>query len=93
MQEYVELARELKLCKPKEDLIKGDKFIRTESYYETLRIMRILEEGLEDIATDTMSEGKMVETAIETLQSMEDKCKQSNWRTTNLIPEKLWEMD
>ena len=64
-----------------------------DEYDEVLSMMKILQEGLEDIANDTMSEGKMVETAIETLQSMEDKCKQSNWRTTNLIPEKLWEMD
>ena len=64
-----------------------------DEYDEALSMMKILQEGLEDIANDTMSEGKMVETAIETLQSMEDKCKQSNWRTTNLIPEKLWEMD
>ena len=64
-----------------------------DEYDEALSMMKILQEGLEDIANDTMSEGKMVETAIETLQSMEDKCKESNWRTTNLIPEKLWEMD
>ena len=64
-----------------------------DEYDEALSMMKILQEGLEDIANDTMSEGKRVETAIETLQSMEDKCKQSNWRTTNLIPEKLWEMD
>ena len=64
-----------------------------DEYDEVLSMMKILQEGLEDIANDTMSEGKMVETAIETLQSMEDKCKQSNWRTTHLIPEKLWEMD
>ena len=64
-----------------------------DEYDEVLSMMKILQEGLEDIANDTMSEGKMVETAIETLQSIEDKCKQSNWRTTNLIPEKLWEMD
>ena len=64
-----------------------------DEYDEALSIMKILQEGLEHIAVDTMSEGKMVETAIETLQSMEDKCKQSNWRATNIIPEKLWEMD
>ena len=64
-----------------------------DEYDEVLSMMKILQEGLEDIANDTMSEGKMVETAIETLQSMEDKCKQSNWRTTNIIPEKLCEMD
>ena len=64
-----------------------------DEYDEVLSMMKILQEGLEDIANDTMSEGKMVETAIETLQSMEDKCKESNWRTTNLIPEKLWEMN
>ena len=63
-----------------------------DEYDEVLSMMKILQEGLEDIANDTMSEGKMVETAIETLQSMEDKCKESNWRTTNLIPEKLWEI-
>ena len=64
-----------------------------DEYDEALSMMKILQEGLEHIAGDAMSEGKMVETAIETLQSMEDKCKESNWRTTNLIPEKLWEMD
>lgn len=64
-----------------------------DEYDEVLSMMKILQEGLEHIAGDTMSEGKMVETAIETLQSMEDKCKESNWRTTNLIPEKLWEMN
>ena len=64
-----------------------------DEYDEVLSMMKILQEGLEDIANDTMSEGKMVETAIETLQSMEDQCKQSNWRATNIIPEKLREMD
>ena len=61
-----------------------------DEYDEVLRIMKILHEGLEEIASDDSSEGEL---ALEILQSMEDKCKQSNWRTTNLIPEKLWEMD
>ena len=61
-----------------------------EEYDDTLRIMKILHEGLEEIASDDSSEG---EVAFEILQSMEDQCKQSNWRTTNLIPEKLREMD
>ena len=61
-----------------------------EEYDDTLRIMKILHEGLEEIASDDSSEG---EAAFEILQSMEDQCKQSNWRTTNLIPEKLREMD
>ena len=61
-----------------------------DEYDEALRIMKILHEGLEEIASDDSSEG---EVALEILQSMEDKCKQSNWRATNIIPEKLREMD
>ena len=76
-----------------ETIIKGDKFIRTESYYETLRIMRILEEGLEDIATDTMSEGKMVDCALETIQSMVEQCKKSKDLNVYLIPTRLQELD
>ena len=41
-----------------------------DEYDEALSMMKILQEGLEHIAGDTMSEGKMVETAIETLQSV-----------------------
>ena len=61
-----------------------------DEYDEALRIMKILQEGLEDIASDCAFKA---DTAIETLKSMEDQCKQSNWRTTNLIPEKLREID
>ena len=61
-----------------------------DEYDEVLRIMKILHEGLEEIASDDSSEG---EVALEILQSMEDQCKQSNWRATNIIPEKLREMD
>ena len=61
-----------------------------DEYDEVLRIMKILHEGLEEIASDDSSEGEL---ALEILQSMEDQCKQSNWRATNIIPEKLREMD
>ena len=61
-----------------------------DEYDEVLSMMKILHEGLEEIASDDSSEG---EVALEILQSMEDQCKQSNWRATNIIPEKLREMD
>ena len=77
----------------KETIIKGDQFIRTESYYEALRIMKILQEGLEDIAVDTMSEGRMVDTAIETLQSMVEQCTKSKDLNIYLIPTRLRDMD
>ena len=60
-----------------------------DEYDEVLRIMKILHEGLEEIASDDSSEGEL---ALEILQSMEDQCKQSNWRATNIIPEKLREI-
>ena len=58
-------------------------------YDELTKIVRILKESLEDIASDHMSEGKMVDTAIETLQSMEDICKSSEIEDIRILPKLL----
>ena len=55
-------------------------------YDELVNIIRILKEGLEDIASDDCSEGEM---AVEILQTMEDTCKQSNLVDILLIPKRL----
>ena len=77
----------------KKTLIKGEGFIRTKSYYETLRIIRILKEGLEDIAGEHMSEGQMADCAVETIQSMVEQCKKSKDLNVYLIPTRLQELD
>ncbi len=77
----------------KKTLIKGEGFIRTKSYYETLHIMRILKEGLEDIAGEHMSEGQMADCAVETIQSMVEQCKKSKDINIYLIPTRLMELD
>jgi len=76
-----------------ETTIKGEGFIRTKSYYETLRIIRILQEGLEDIAGEHMSEGQMADCAVETIQSMVEQCKKSKDLNVYLIPTRLMELD
>ena len=55
-------------------------------YSELVKIIRILKEGLEDIASDDSSEGEL---AVETLQLMEDTCKQSNLVDILLLPKRL----
>ena len=53
---------------------------------ELVNIIRILKEGLEEIASDDSSEG---EVAVEILQSMEDICKQSNLKDIQNLPKLL----
>ena len=55
-------------------------------YSELVKIIRILKEGLEEIASDDCSEGEM---AVEILQTMEDTCKQSNLVDILLLPKRL----
>ena len=55
-------------------------------YYELVNIIRILKEGLEEIASDDCSEGEM---AVEILQSMEDICKRSNLKDIQNLPKLL----
>ncbi len=55
-------------------------------YDELVNIIRILKEGLEEIASDDSSEG---EVAVEILQSMEDICKRSNLVDIILLPKRL----
>ena len=55
-------------------------------YSELVKIVRILKEGLEEIASDDCSEGEM---AVEILQSMEDICKQSNLLDIQNLPKLL----
>ena len=55
-------------------------------YSELVKIIRILKEGLEEIASDDSSEGEL---AVETLQLMEDTCKQSNLVDILLLPKRL----
>ena len=55
-------------------------------YKELVGIIRILKEGLEEIASDDCSEGEM---EVEILQSMEDICKQSNLVDILLLPKRL----
>jgi hypothetical protein len=53
---------------------------------ELVNIIRILKEGLEDIASDDSSEGEL---AVEILQTMEDTCKRSNLVDIILLPKRL----
>ena len=55
-------------------------------YKELVSIVRILKEGLEEIASDDSSEG---EVAVEILQSMEDICKRSNLVDIQKLPKLL----
>ena len=55
-------------------------------YDELVNIIRILKEGLEEIASDDSSEG---EVAVEILQSMEDICKRSNLIGIQSLPKRL----
>ncbi len=57
-----------------------------EVYNELVHIIRILKEGLEEIASDDSSEG---ETALEILQAMEDQCNQSNLIDIIVLPTRL----
>ena len=65
----------------------SDKALYGKKHYDELvKIIRILKEGLEDIASNDSSQ---VELAIETLQLMEDTCKQSNLVDIILLPKRL----
>jgi hypothetical protein len=55
-------------------------------YSELVKIIRILKEGLEEIASDDSSEG---EVAVEILQSMEDICKSSEIEDIRILPKLL----
>jgi hypothetical protein len=55
-------------------------------YDELVNIIRILKEGLEEIASDDSSEG---EVAVEILQSMEDICKSSEIEDIRILPKLL----
>ena len=55
-------------------------------YSELVKIIRILKEGLEEIASDDSSEG---EVAVEILQSMEDICKESEIEDIRILPKLL----
>ena len=59
---------------------------KEQAYNELTKIIRILKEGLEDIASDDSSEGEL---AVEILQTMEDTCKQSNLLDIILLPKRL----
>jgi hypothetical protein len=55
-------------------------------YSELVRIIRLLKEGLEEIASDDSSEGEL---AVEILQSMEDTCKSSKIEDIRILPKLL----
>ena len=55
-------------------------------YKELVVIVRMLKEGLEEIASDDSSEG---EVAVEILQSMEDICKTSEIEDIRILPKLL----
>ena len=55
-------------------------------YSELVKIIRILKEGLEDIASNDSSQ---VGLAIETLQLMEDTCKSSEIEDIRILPKLL----
>jgi len=55
-------------------------------YNELVMIIRILKEGLEEIASDDSSEG---EVALEILQAMEDQCKSSKIEDIRILPKLL----
>ena len=67
-------------------ILNNRKLYGEQHYNELLHIIRILKEGLEEIASDDSSEG---EVALEILQAMEDQCKQSNLIDILLIPKRL----
>ena len=67
-------------------LLGNRKLYGKQHYDELVNIIRILKEGLEDIASDDSSEGEL---AVETLQLMEDTCKQSNLVDILLLPKRL----
>ena len=67
-------------------LLGNRKLYGKQHYDELVNIIRILKEGLEEIASDDCSEGEM---AVEILQSMEDTCKQSNLVDILLLPKRL----
>ena len=63
------------------------KWIHGEKHYkELVGIIRMLKEGLEEIASDDSSEG---EVAVEILQSMEDICKESEIEDIRILPKLL----
>ena len=55
-------------------------------YSELVKIIRLLKEGLEDIASNDSSQ---VGLAIETLQLMEDTCKSSEIEDIRILPKLL----
>ena len=62
-------------------------WIHGEKHYKELDgIVRMLKEGLEEIASDDSSEG---EVAVEILQSMEDICKESEIEDIRILPKLL----
>ena len=67
-------------------LLGNRKLYGKQHYDELVSIIRILKEGLEEIASDDSSEGEL---AVEILQTMEDTCKQSNLIDILLIPTRL----
>ena len=67
-------------------LLGNRKLYGKQHYDELVNIIRILKEGLEEIASDDSSEG---EVAVEILQSMEDICKESNLVDILLLPKRL----
>jgi hypothetical protein len=63
---------------------------KEQAYNELTKIIRILKEGLEEIASDDSSECEDVsDLALETLQLMEDKCKRSNLVEIRNLPKLL----
>ena len=67
-------------------LLGNRKLYGKKHYDELVNIIRILKEGLEDIASDDSSEGEL---AVEILQSMEDICKRSNRADIQKLPKLL----
>jgi|3_EtaG_2_1085321.scaffolds.fasta_scaffold379307_2 hypothetical protein len=70
-------------------VILGNRKLYGEQHYnELVNIIDILKDGLECIASDNIGESEQT-IAIETLQSMEDTCKQSNLVDILLLPKRL----
>ena len=67
-------------------LLGNRKLYGKQHYDELVNIIRILKEGLEDIASDDSSEGEL---AVETLQLMEDTCKSSEIEDIKILPKLL----
>ena len=63
-----------------------DKLYSKEHYDELVNIIRLLKEGLEEIATDNWENE---ERSVEILQSMEDTCKQSKLTDIQNLPKLL----